>query len=161
MDEDSNLEEELEQELLLEPEEKLPLSTPRQRLEEARAMADGSYDVVASGGEGYSGASKSANGGDEEEQQSSMHLLQVRCVSKKNSETGLWIISVRTAVDHGVVPEAPPHVCLRTHTNYICTFWCADGGLSSAMNVLRLYDCGSGESTNNYCMLLRGTKVIT
>ena len=86
MDEASTLEEELEQELLLEPDEKLlPLSTPRQRLEEARAMADGSYGVEPSGEEDYSWASKSADGGDEEEQQHSIHLLQVRCVSKATS----------------------------------------------------------------------------
>ncbi len=89
MDEASNLEEELEQELLLEPEEKqLSLSTPRQRLEEARAMADGSYDVVTTGGEGDSVATKNANGGDEEEQQSSAHLLQVRCVSNMENSDG-------------------------------------------------------------------------
>jgi len=98
MDEDSNLEEELEQALLLEPDENLlSLSTPRQRLEEARAMANGSYDVEANGGEGYSGASKSESGSCEEEQRNSTHLLQVRCVFSISEQ---WILAVLPASPH-------------------------------------------------------------
>lgn len=80
MENASTLEEEFEQDLLLEPEEP-PASTPRQRLEDAKAMADGNCDVALGGG-GEVLAPESV-GGDGEGADTSMHLLQVRCVAQE------------------------------------------------------------------------------
>lgn len=88
MDDASALEWELEQELLLESEQQqLPaVSTPRQRLEDARAMADGNCGVAP----GAAGEEREENGcisycssgsslpPEEGEQDMSTHLLQVR-----------------------------------------------------------------------------------
>lgn len=79
MDDAASLEEEFEQELLLEPDGSPPASTPRQRLEDARAMADGNCDVAWREG-GHVVVTESVDG-DEQGPDTSMHLLQVRCVS--------------------------------------------------------------------------------
>ena len=82
MNDNSSLEEEFEQDLLLEPDEPPPASTPRQRLEDARAMAEGNCDVSL-GGEGDLAVPESVDRG-AEEPDTSMHLLQVRCLSCKS-----------------------------------------------------------------------------
>lgn len=79
MDETSGLEEEFEQDLLLETEELPPASTPRQRLEDARAMADGNCDVAF--GRGGLFPLPESEDGEGKGEDTSMHLLQVGCVS--------------------------------------------------------------------------------
>lgn len=82
MDDASSLEDEFEQDLLLEPEEPPPASTPRQRLEDARAMADGNDDVSFWSEGGFAVPENLDGGG--EEPDTSMHLLQVRSLSCKS-----------------------------------------------------------------------------
>lgn len=79
MDDASSLEEEFENDLLQGPDEPNPASNARQRLEDARAMADGNGDVAR--GERGEFLVPESVGCDGEGPDTSTHLLQVRCVA--------------------------------------------------------------------------------
>lgn len=89
MEDASALERELEQELLLESEQEEQVSTPRQRLEDARAMDDSNCGSVSAlvavgkerGTDGYISYPSvgELSTPEEEEEDTSSHLLQVRC----------------------------------------------------------------------------------
>lgn len=112
MEDDSSLEQELERLL----EDEVLVSTPRQRLEDARAMADGmvldcddgSLDrcsgdegepIIHDGVDDVHGDAEA----EEKEQETSTHLLQVSCTSFKmlqyHSRTGMYHTQyVRTSI---------------------------------------------------------------
>lgn len=96
MDDASSLEEEFEQDLLLEPPEPPLASTPRQRLEDARAMADGNCDVTLGGDGGF--PVPGIDDGDGEEPDTSTHLLQVGYILYESLVSAYSSISRRSVV---------------------------------------------------------------